>query len=189
MSSKTFYRIGGIAALLSVLLALIDIFITVDVNGRGTRFDYYSYLLDIVLIVLVVWALYRLYNSVDRRLSLVAVISSTIGGVVLFINATPFVDFPDGVFLTALIFNQIVPILLFGILAYQNPQLGIPRVLAAIGILYIFFYLILYQVFSNTDLGVLDNLPLILNLVWLAWTGAILLFGKLQEVPEKINAN
>jgi hypothetical protein len=186
MSSKHLYRVGGIAAILSMLLALIDIFITVDVDGAGTRFDYYSYLLDIVLIVLVAWALYHLYASVNRRLSLIALAASTTGAAVLFINTASFINLPDGIFLTAWILNRIIPILLFGILAYRHPQLGMSRFLAAIGLLYVLAYLILYRVFSEADLGFIDNIPSILNFIWLAWTGSILLFGKLQESPEEI---
>lgn len=188
MSSKNLYRIGGIAAILSMLLDFRDVFF-VDPNV-GTRFDYYSYLLNNILIVLVAWALYHLYASVDRRFSLVAIILSLIGVVTLFINTAPFIDLPNGIFLTAWIFNHIIPILLFGILAYRHYQLGIPRILAMIGILYaviqVIFY-ILYNLFPDLNLGLVDNLPVILSSVWLIWTGALLLSGKLQESPEGIN--
>jgi hypothetical protein len=185
MSPKNLYRIGGIAAILSVLLALIDIFITVDVNGMGTKFDYYSYRLDNILLALMAWSLYRLYTLKERGVSLIALILS------VFRIAIPFIKFPSGTFSTVWISVSLIPILLFGILAFRYPHLGMPRTLAIIGISYpivqVIFYA-LYRSFSDLNLGFVDNLPLVLNLVWLIWTGAMLLSGKLQESPETIKA-
>lgn len=189
MSSKNIYRIGGIAAFMSVLLDFRDVFF-VDPNADGTRFDYYFYFLNNILVVLVAWALYHLYTSANRRFSLVAIILSIIGVVTLLINATPFINLPYGIIITAWIFNNVIPVLFFGILAYQHHQLGIPRILAVIGILYavvqVIFY-ILYSIFPDLNLGLVDNIPVILSSVWLIWAGALLLFGKLQESPEKIS--
>lgn len=185
MSSRNLYRIGGIAALMSVLLALIDIFITVDVDGMGTKFDYYSYRLDNLLLALLAWSLYHLYGLVERKLSLTALILSIVR------VAIPLIKFPSGTFSMVWIPVSLIPILLFGILAYRYPQLGMPRILAVIGISYpiiqVIFY-VLYSSFSDLNLGFIDNLPLVLNLAWLIWTGIILLSGKLQESPEKIKA-
>lgn len=188
MSSKNLYRIGGTAAFVSALLDFRDIFF-IEPNDLGTRIDFYFYLLNIVLVILVYRALYHLFASVDRNFTLVAIISSVISAVALFINAAPFIDLPNGMLTTAWIFNHIIPVLLFGILAYRHYQLGMPKVLGVIGILYaviqIIFY-ILYNVFSNLYLGIIDNLPPSLNLVWLIWTGIILLFGKLYESPDGV---
>ncbi len=190
MSSKNIYRIGGIAAFMSVLLDFRDAFF-VDPNADGTRIDYYFYFLNNILVVLVAWALYNLYTSANRRFSLAAITLSILGVVTLLINATPFINLPYEIIITAWIFNNVIPVLLFGILAYQHHQLGFPRILAVIGILYavvqVIFYIV-YSIFPDLILGLIDNLPVILSSVWLIWTGALLLSGKIQESPEKISA-
>jgi hypothetical protein len=169
---------------MSVLLALIDIFITVAVDGMGTKFDYYSYRLDNILLALMAWSLYHLFSSAERKLSLTALILSIVR------VAIPFIKFPSGTFSMIWIPVSLIPILLFGILAYRYPQLGMPRILAVIGISYpitqAIFY-ILYRSFSDLNLGFVDNLPLVLNLTWLIWTGVILLFGKLYKSPDGVN--
>ena len=46
---------------------------------------------------------------------------------------------------------------------------------------------VIYIVYGEVELGFVDNLPIILSSVWLIWTGVVLFFGKLQELPAGIN--
>jgi hypothetical protein len=185
MSSKNLYRIGGIAAILSVLLSFKDIFS--DVNEARTYFNYLSYLLlNNILFILAAWALYHLYFSVERRLSLAALILSIVGAAASFINWDSEILPIVWVFISALI-NFVIPILLFGFLAYRNAQLGMPKILYGIGILYAILWAVIYIVYGEVELGFVDNLPIILSSVWLIWTGVVLFFGKLQESPAGIN--
>jgi hypothetical protein len=177
MSSKNLYRIGGIAAFLSTLLIFKDIFFAV--RRYDTYFEYLFYLLlNNILFILTAWALYHLYNSVARKLSLTALILSILGAAVSFITwdseTLPIV----WAFVSASI-NFVIPILLFGFLAYRHTQLGMPQILWGISI---------DIVYGEVELGFVDNLPSIIESVWLVWTGVILLSGKLQESPEKIKA-
>jgi peptidoglycan/LPS O-acetylase OafA/YrhL len=185
MSSRNLYRIGGISAILSVLLEFFSMFRKVDVFGMGGKFDYYSYLLNNIFLVLIAVALYYLYSSRERTLSLAALLLSIIGVIMPLIELKS-----DELFLVVWVFSHIVPILLFGIAAYQHPQAGLPRTLAIIGILYaviqIAFYA-LYNILPDLNLGVIDNLPLILSWGWMIWVGVILLTGKTQDSPKKIS--
>lgn len=193
MSSKNIYRTGGIAAIASVLREIIVNFVPDDVidNLIGARFNFYLlHLLSYVLILLIIWTLYHLYASINQKLSLTAFIVSIIGTVVLLMNGTPFIDFPSRIFIIALIFNQIIPVIIFGILAYQHPHLGMPRVLAIVGILYAVIWSVFYalgKIFPDLNLGFAYNLSIVLNLVWLIWTGRILLSGKLEEISKNVN--
>lgn len=193
MTSKNIYRIGGIAALVSMLREIIVDFVpdVVIDNLIGARLSFYLlHLLSYVLILLIIWTLYHLYASTNQKLSLAALIVSIIGTVVLLMNGTPFIDFPSWIFIVALIFNQIIPILIFGILAYQHPHLGMPRVLAIIGILYAVIWGVFYllgKMSSNLNFDFIYNLSFVLNLVWLLWTGIVLLSGKLEEISKTVN--
>lgn len=193
MSSKNIYRIGGIAAIGSILREIIVGFVPSDVidNLISARLNFYIFdLLSYVLILLIFWTLYHLYAATNQRLSLSALILSVIGTVVLLMNGTPFIDFPHRIFIIVLIFNQIIPVLIFGILAYQHPRLGIPRILAVIGISYAVIWIVFYvlrNIFPDLNLGFADNLPFVLNLAWLTWTGGVLLFGKLEEISKNVN--
>jgi len=188
MSSKNLYRIGGITAILSVLLTLVYIF-TSDADGNLTELGSLFYRLSNFSIILVAWVLYHLYSSVSKRLSLAALILSIAG------TALPFLRWKQGSpmeFVAIFVYlGHIVPLFLFGILAYRHVQLGMPRSLGVVGILYtiisVVFY-ILYRIMpEDFDLGIIGYIPQALNLVWLAWTGFSLLFGKPQESSETIN--
>lgn len=193
MTSKNIYLTGGIAAFVSVLREIIVDFVPDDVidNLIGARFSFYLlHLLSYVLILLIIWTLYHLYAPTNQKLSLTALIVSLIGTVVLLMNGTPFIAFPSSIFIIALIFNQIIPILIFGILAYQHPRLGMPRALAIIGILYATIWGIFYvlgRMSPDSNFDFVYNLSFILNLVWLIWTGSVLLFGKLEEISKNVS--
>jgi hypothetical protein len=45
----------------------------------------------------------------------------------------------------------------------------------------------LYNILPDLNLGVIDNLPLILSWGWMIWVGVILLTGKTQDSPKKIS--
>jgi hypothetical protein len=186
MSSKKLYQLGGIAAIASVLREIVVTFVPDDVidNLIGSRYSFYLlHLLSYILILLVILALHNLYASESPKLSFVTLIIATIGTITLLIGGLVG-NFPHTIFISALLSNQIVPILLFGVLAYKQPQVGMPRILAVIGILYALDYF--SGLFLNLSLwDIMNYLPLTLFLVWVAWTGYILLFGKLQESSEK----
>ena len=186
MSSKNLYRVGGIVAFLSTLLIFKDIFFAV--RRYDTFFEYLFYLLlKNILFIITAWALYHLYNSVARKLSLTALILSILGAAVSFITwdseTLPIV----WAFVSASI-HFVIPILLFGFLAYRHAQLGMPQILWGISILYALSWGIVDIVYGEVELGFVDNLPSIIESVWLVWTGVILLSGKLQESPEKTKA-
>lgn len=193
MSSKNIYRIGGFAAIASILREIIIGFVPSDAidNLISARLNFYIFdLLSYVLILLIFWTLYHLYASTNPRLSLAALILSVIGTVVLLMNGTPYIDFPHRIFIIVLMFNQIIPVLIFGILAYRHPRLGIPRILAVIGISYAAIWIVFYvlrNIFPDLNLGLVYNIPFVLNLVWLIWTGGILLSGKLEEISKNVN--
>jgi hypothetical protein len=79
-----------------------------------------------------------------------------------------------------------MPILLFGILMYRNAQLGMPRILGAIGIFSTVLWIIhlIDKFISIIDISgltfITTPLSFYLLLAWLVWTGVILLSGKLQ---------
>lgn len=190
MLSKNLYRIGGIAALLSALLVIADIF---SVNANEVRLyrTHFGYLFHLfltnILFILVAWALNHLYRSAERRLPLTALIISIVGAAVSFISWSSETSPIVWIFISALI-NFVIPILLFGFLAYRHTQLGMPQILWGISILYVISWAIIYIIYGEVELGFVDNLPSIVEVVWLIWTGVILLSGKLQESPEKIEA-
>lgn len=186
MSIKSLYRIGGIAAILSALIEFKDAFL-VDPNAAGTKFDYYTYLANNIFLVLIALAFYYLYSTLEKRLlSHIALILAVAGAVIPFTH----IEIPDNAFTWIFALEHVVPIFVFGILVYLYRSSGMPRTLGAIGILYAVVqvtYYGFYNVFLNWDSGMIGNFPAILNLVWLIWTGVLLLSGKLYEAPHGIN--
>jgi hypothetical protein len=187
MSSKNLYRIGGIAAVLSALLVIADIF---SVNANEVRLyrTHFGYLFHLfltnILFILVAWTLDHLYRSAERRLPLAALILSIIGAAVSFITWDSETSPIIWTFVSTLI-NFVIPILLFGFLAYRYAKLGMPRIFYGLSILYVVSWAIIYIVYGEVELGFVDNLPLIIQSAWLAWTGGVLLFGKLQDSSEE----
>jgi hypothetical protein len=180
MSTKNLYRIGGIAALLSILLILTNVFY-LEPDGGVTQLGRLALRISVILFVPIAWSLYVLYGSINRPLSLTSLILSIAGSISFFINWN--LILPDEIssmfvfFFNALDFF-IIPTLLFGILAFLYPQLGMPRILGIIGIASSILWIIFY--FRDDTTYFILN-PLNLRLVWFAWTGAVLLFGKIQE--------
>lgn len=174
MPNKILYRIGGISAFLLVIFDFIDIFITKDVDGMGTKFDYYSYLFSNFLLALVIWALFLLFTTKGKWLGGAALVLSIFGVIM------PLIDIPSGFYIYAYSLSHIIPVLVFGVLAFVYPHQGIPKVLGVIGILYAVLQILIYIVYrvsSDTfSFGFFDNVPMMLSWIWLAWTGFILLF-------------
>lgn len=194
MKSKYPYRIGGISAYIILLITLLNRFESVKIYLRDfTLFGFSSsfilYILTRTLFIFFIsWALYHLFSSKDRRLSLSALISN-IFGIVLFLLYTFSImfDYPDLVYIISAILSETLPALLFGILAFKNVELGIARPLAIASILYATTNAIIYilwGMFPDLSLGFIDYLPIILDNIWLAWIGSVLLFGKFNEISD-----
>lgn len=186
MSTKSLYRIFGVTTILSALIDFKDYFLS-DPNALGTRFDYYTYLANNLFLVLIAIAFYLLYNKRARGLSIIAIILSALG----FIMPLVSIEIPDNIFIWVFAIEHIIPFLIFGILAYQYHQLGMPRVLGIIGILYAIVqivYYILYKISPNLNIGIADYFPGLLDLVWLIWTGGIFLFVYKIEIDHNITS-
>ena len=180
MSTKNLYRIGGIAAFLSILLILTNVFY-LEPDGGVTQLGRFALRTSTILFIPIAWSLHVLYGPVNRSLSLASLILSIVGAISFFMDWNSIL--PDEIYSPLeFVFNVldffIIPTLLFGILTFLYPQLGIPRILGMIGIAYSILWVIFY--FSEEITSSILN-PLNLRLVWFAWTGAVLLFGKIQE--------
>lgn len=187
MSSRSLYRIGGIAAILSALLVVVDVF-SVDINEVRVYRTHYGYLFHLfltnILFILIAWTLNHLYRSAERRLPLTALILSIIGAAVSFISWDSETSPIIWTFVSALI-NFVIPILFFGFLAYRHTKFGMSRIFFGLSILYVISWAIIYIVYGEVELGFVDNLPSIIESVWLAWMGGILLFGRLKESSDE----
>ncbi len=184
MSTRNLYRIVGVAAILSALIDFKDYFLS-DPDTLGTKFDYYTYLANNGFLVLIAIAFYFLYNRRAKGLSIIAITLSALG----FIMPLVSIQIPDNIFTWVFAAEHVIPILIFGILAYRYHQLGMPRVLGIIGILYAIvqiIYYILYNISPNLNIGIVDYFPGLLDLVWLIWTGGIFLFVYKIEIDDNI---
>jgi hypothetical protein len=122
MSGNNLFRVGGVAAILSVLLSfgayVLPVFLAIGA----------------LVMAVFIFALYRLFNAKAPTLSLIAAVLGIAGAVVMAIHVLM-----SGMQTSALLGIAIwaaffLPPLIFGILAYQHSQAGMPRVLAIIGI-------------------------------------------------------
>lgn len=194
MSNNNLFRIGGIAAIASIVLLVFAF----AAGGGSTSISDVSFLMRLLLsafaiaVAVFVFSLYRLYRAEEPTMSLVGAIGG-IGGAVLLVISVLILNLQSltlyGIAMFATLF---LPALLFGFLAYQHSQIGFSRILGAIGIVAGVFGLI------NTVLVVMGGgdwnkpndpalYPLIMGsysiaslaaAVWLVWGGIVLLRRK-----------
>jgi hypothetical protein len=177
MDNKMVFRLGGIAAFLVVILSLAYYVLPV------------LFAVAALCLAVFVFALFRAFSSINSSLNMAAAILGIGGGIGLAI-ATVLMNYQTGLVASVLTWLAFFsPPLLYGFLAYQNPQAGFSRILAILGILGGLFGLLNLVVVmigggdwanpSNPSMGTAINLTyypgLLLALVWLVWSGLILL--------------
>ena len=189
MSTKPLYRIGGISAFLGLGFTLAD-FLTTGVVAPG-EVPMLSKLLNVasaLTIIPLALALYQLYREKAPFLSLTALLEVVIA-VVLFVICMVFLNLqPLTLYNFAFMAVYYLPPLFFGLLAYKQPQAGMPRSLSVLGMAAGLAALIRFVVLTSGG-GDWANLPeslmpvafilyltaTTLALVWLVWTGILLL--------------
>jgi hypothetical protein len=190
MSSNTFHRMGGMALILSGILT-VSTFFTLTPNGDLTPLGFILDLLSYVLLLPGFLALYDRYKAVASAASLAAVILGILG-LVVFGLLGPLVPAWENIAGLIGVFGLVLPIMLFGISFYRNPQLGMPRILGTVGILSGIMGIVNVTAilegggdWKNTgsiSLAILIFITyaalIILSLVWCLWAGFILLERK-----------
>lgn len=177
MSANNLYRIGGIAVFVGIILFLGYLISPVFLALGALSFAIFTY------------ALYRLFKTDAPGLSLVGAVLG-IGGAVLLAVLILASGAQNNVLQNFAIWAALfTPPLFFGILAYQHPGAGMPRILALIGILggiggllNLILTLIGGGDWSNPNNPALAPLimgtyyvGMLTTLVWLVWTGILLL--------------
>ena len=192
MSNKSLYRLGGISAFLGLGFTLAD-FLTTGVVSPG-EVPMLSKLLNsasALTIIPLAYALYQLYRDKASTLSLTALVEAVFA-VVLFVVCMLFLNLqPLNLYNFAFMAVYYLPPLLFGLLGYKQPQAGMPRVLSVIGMIAGVAALVRFAVLTAGG-GDWANLPdslmpvafilyltaTVLALIWLVWTGVLLLHRK-----------
>lgn len=180
MSSNNLFRIGGIAAIVSVVL-MLGYYVLPPLFAIGA-----------LAMAVFVFALYRLCSATAPTLSLVGAVLGIGGSVILaamWLIAGDRNAAPQNIAIWAGFF---APPLLFGLAAYQQPKIGMPRILAIIGIIGGVAGLInlILTLIGGGNWAPPNNpalSPLIMGsyyigmlptLVWIVWTGIVLLRRK-----------
>ncbi len=180
MSSSTLFRIGGIAAILGIVLSFAYVVLPA------------AFVVGTLVIAVFVFALYRLFSTESPMLSLAGAILGIGGAVVLAVLV-----FTSGVQNNALQNLMIwasffAPPLLFGFIAYQHNNQGMSRTLGIIGILgglgglvNIIVTLIAGGNWEKPNNPALSPvimgsyyIGMLLTLVWMVWSGIVLLRRK-----------
>ena len=192
MSTNNIFRIGGISAFLGLGFTLADLVITGTTSPDNVSL--FSKLMNsaaALTIIPLVLALYQLFRIKAPTFSLVSVVEG-ISAVVLFVICMLILNLqPLVLYNFAFMAVYYLPPMLFGLLAYQQPQSGMPRALNVIGIVTGVVAIIRYVVLTMGG-GDWMNLPAslaplafilyltatVLALVWLVWTGILVLRHK-----------
>lgn len=184
MSSNNIFRLAGFAGILSAVLMLAFSSISDPASGTPPLYAVASSVVGITLVA----GLYLLYRSEASALSLAAIAISVIGYVLFVVASLMQVAFPSPALVAADIAVYILGLSLFSWLAYRTHKM--PRLLAIVGFLAALAGAGAYVVMSitGTSFSGYGNLPPVLTalffvyligvVVWLAWTGYILLSGK-----------
>lgn len=180
MNNSSLSRIGGIAALLGIVLSL------------GSMAMPALLAIGSLAVAVFIFALYRLFSPLAATVSLVTAIVGIVGAIVLAIMSLSAVAPNNSLSNLATWASWMLPPLAFGFLAYQHPEAGFSRLLGIIGILGgVAGLLNLIVVLigggnwaepNNPALGpvimVTYYVAMLLTLVWLVWTGVVLLRSK-----------
>jgi hypothetical protein len=192
MSNKNMFRIGGMAAFLGLGFTLAD-FLTTGVVSPD-EVPMMSKLLNsasALTILPLAYALYQLYREKESTLGMIALVEAVLA-IVLFVICMLFLNLqPLGLYNFAFMAVYYLPPLFFGLLGYKQPQTGMPRALSVIGMVTGVAALIRFVVLTSGG-GDWANLPealvplafilyltaTALALIWLVWTGILLLRRK-----------
>lgn len=184
MNNQSIIRYGGIAGILSAILMLVLSFTVDPASGIPLPYTVVSLAVGIVLVA----GLHLLYRSEASTLSLAASAISVIGYVLFVVASLMQVAFPSPVLAAADIAVYILGLSLFSWLAYRTHKM--PRLLAVVGFVAALAGVASYIMMSATGASVtsMENLPPVLMalftvyligvVVWLAWTGVVLLRRK-----------
>jgi hypothetical protein len=153
-----------------------------------------GFILDMVSFVLLIpgfLALYDIYKAMAPTSSLAAVLIGIVG-VLIFGVVGPLVPAWENSAGLIGVLGLVLPLLLFGISMYKNPQLGIPRVLGIIGIVAGIAGIVNVATilgsggdWQNVNSELIENIilityaiPILLSVVWPIWVGLILIRRK-----------
>lgn len=189
MTQKNLFRVGGISAFIGLAFALADIVFTGVASPDAVPLA--SKLLNSAAALSLIpfaYALDHLHRGESPALSKIGLAEVVIAAALfilcmLFLNLQPLVLY--NLAFTAI---YIVPGLIFGLLAYQQPHSGMPRVLGVIGIasglIGVARFVILtlgggdWTRLTNPALAPLIMVSyitwMVLGLTWWVWTGIIL---------------
>jgi hypothetical protein len=183
VSNHTILRIAGIAGILSAVLMLAMTFAGNPNSGLSPLFTVPNVVIGIVFAV----GIYLLYRGEQSGLSLAAIVFSVIGYLLFLVASLTDAKFPSPVLSAADILVYIVGMSLFSWLAYGTRKM--PRILAIVGFLGALAGVVTYILILGTGASIEQPTPLLSAfyflyligvIVWLAWTGYILLSGKAQ---------
>ena len=184
------YRLGGIAAFLSIALIAADTVITGVISPANVPIS--SRLLNsaaALILIPMLYALYVIYRDQAPTLSRVAWFEY-LGAVALFVTCLLALNLrPLALYNFAFAAVNMMPSLLFGILIARQPQAGMPRALGILGVVAGVFGIIRYVLLTlgGGDWMNLNNTALqpiiffsyigwiFLSVVWLIWAGVLLL--------------
>ncbi len=184
------YRLGGIAAFLSIALIAADTVITGVISPANVPIS--SRLLNsaaALILIPMLYALYVIYRDQAPTLSRVAWFEY-LGAVALFVTCLLALNLrPLALYNFAFTAVNMLPSLLFGILIARQLQSGMPRALGILGIIAGVFGIVRYALLtlgggdwtnlSNPTLQPVIFLSYIgwifLSVVWLIWAGILLL--------------
>jgi hypothetical protein len=190
MSSNHFYRLGGIALILSGILT-ISTFFTLTPSGDLTPPGFILDVLGYIFLVPGLFVLHKQYKTV-APLSGQAAIILCILGTVVFGFLGPLVPAWENLAGLIGVLGLVLPIMLFGISFYRHPELGMPRILGITGILTGIMGIVnvITVLAGGGDWKNVGNIGLeglifisyavliILGLIWCIWTGLLLLSSK-----------
>jgi hypothetical protein len=190
MSSKNFYRLGGISLIFSGLLT-ISTFFNLTSNGDLTPVGFILDVISYIFLVPGFLVLSSQYKSVTPAFGPAAIILCVIGFVVFGLLG-PLVPAWENIAGLIGVFGLVLPIMLFGIAFYRYPELGMPRILGTTGILAGITGIVNVAAilsgggdWENTGSAGLETLIfitysalIILSLIWCIWTGWLLLSPK-----------
>lgn len=189
MLNKHLFRLGGLSAFIGLAFTLADVFFTGVTSPNAVPLA--SKLLNSAAALTLIpfaYALYHLYRGEAPGLSKIG-LGEVVFAAALFILCMLFLNLqPLALYNLAFTAIYIVPGLIFGLLAYQQPQAGLPRTLGVIGIVSGVIGLVRFVVLTlgGGDWTNLTNPALapiimvsyitwmILGLIWWVWTGIIL---------------
>jgi hypothetical protein len=186
VSGNTVYRVGGIAAILGIVLS-IGSYAVPALLAIGS-----------LAVAVFIFALYRLFSPYSSALSLAATVLGIIGAVALAIMSLPSGAPNNSLSNLAIWATWFLPPLAFGFLASRHPAAGMPRLLAIVGIVGGVFGLInvIATLIGGGDWSNPNNpalspvimasyyVGMLFVLVWLVWTGIVLLRSKAAPQPQ-----